>query len=402
MLGMRDMGVLELILPLIVLSYLSLFIFGFLDNIRGPLFSDILESFNLTDGQGGAFFAMASLGSFAGGLLAKRLFSSFKIWQINQWALLCILVGAFGTGWERDYSVVLLFSFIFGVGLGVLGVAVNVMVQRGSSEKKLRQMMSGLHSCYGLSALLAPFVVAYGYGKGFTWQEMIMGTSLLPLLIIVGVLFKRKSMDREIIEESQKETPKEIPKKIPKKINGRTAIDSKMGVFVLANALYVSSELAISTRLALYMRRYGETPEVASYYLSLFFLGLFISRLVLIKSIALSHRVIILGASLSSIVSWLLGLWVHPLFFCILGITMGPIFPVSMAYARDVFANKASHVVAYSISAMSLAIMVMHSLIGWLTDLFNLRWALHLAVLVLLVHFVLMKILSRRVEGEGY
>ena len=372
---------------LIFMAYISLFAFGFLDNVRGPLFPEILRSFSLTDTQGSYFFAVASVGSFLGGLLAQKFLRVLSVWRLNQWSLILISLGTVAMSQDVSYFWVLLFSFLFGVGLGFLGVTVNLMVHRGSSPKNLRSMMSGLHSCYAFAALLAPSAAAYGYHQQWPWQKMLFLSSLLPLIVIVASFWLTQRYDVVGEKKDGEDSEKLVSVSVP---------GWRMGLFVTACALYVSSELAISTRLALYVRRYGESAEVASYYVSLFFLALFISRLFFTGFSRGTQHFVLLTASLSSALLWLLGLWWHPLFLCLVGLSMGPIFPVSMVYVKELFPHCADRVVAYSISAMSLAVVFMHAMIGQLTDWFDLRVALHLAVLALLLHFVLLLVLPKR------
>ena len=51
----------KIIWPLILISFASLFVFGISDNIRGPLFPEILKEFNISDSMGSLMFALSSL-----------------------------------------------------------------------------------------------------------------------------------------------------------------------------------------------------------------------------------------------------------------------------------------------------------------------------------------------------
>ena len=66
---------------------LSMFVLGMSDNIRGPLFPELLSVFNLTNAQGSVSFAVASAAALFGNILASQLLKKITLSR-----LLCISV----------------------------------------------------------------------------------------------------------------------------------------------------------------------------------------------------------------------------------------------------------------------------------------------------------------------
>ncbi len=352
--------------------------FGFSDNVRGPTFPAILAEYKLSDSMGALFFSLGAFSSFLSGMTTRIFLGGVSPFLLNRISLAAIGFGLMGISLAPNYYLVLLFSLLLGSGMGTLGISVNLIIESEAPTEKLRRLMSGLHGCYGLAALFAPAWVAFAYQVNMDWHQILLYASFGSLSVLLASFFiKKRPVEMQNEAKASPLTLKE---------------HFHQFLFALIMSFYVSSELTASSRLALYMQRHeGYNGIDAAHYVTLFFIFLFIGRLIFTLQIRLSDPAVILGSSLLSIFFWLLGLWLHPFFITLTGLSLAPIFPVSMTYARTIYGHRFRGVTALTLSLISLFLVVMHQCIGWLTDLWNIHVAMHFAVLMLIFHILLFK-----------
>ena len=186
----------------IVLAYLSLFALGMSDNIRGPLFPEILKNFAVSDTQGSIYYAISSFCGFLGSFLVRLLLRKWSRVRTLQFAIFLMSVGLIGMGSARDFAWLLVFSGVFGASLGIIGVVQNTLVSVGSSPAKRQQMLSGLHANYGIASFLAPLVVASVSAWLGSWRFVFWVVALVPIALLVGSFFWKE-------KKTEKKTPGE-------------------------------------------------------------------------------------------------------------------------------------------------------------------------------------------------
>ena len=120
------------------LAYATLFLYGLIDNSRGPIFPDVLEDFILGDGVGSIFFSSASAAALISNITAtwwlKRLGDlwSVRIFSALQAVSLAIMA------YSPNYSMLLTGASLFGLSLGGLGLLVNVLTAAAAPAPRER------------------------------------------------------------------------------------------------------------------------------------------------------------------------------------------------------------------------------------------------------------------------
>ncbi len=359
---------------LLWVSFLSLFIYGFGDNLRGPLFPEIIQTYQLSDSSASWYFALASLMSFVGSFWVRKVKSVSSLLYLIYAGVLCVFLGFTIQHFASNYSVVLVGVAFFGLSIGLLGMAQNNLVILGTSKKNRSRMLSFLHSMYGMASLLAPLYVAWL--ADFRWQQIIFYFAWSALLFSCGGLFmhfkNKTTIDHYVqFQESVKSGLSKYS-------------DLKISVAI---SFYVLAEIMVGTRLALFMRRYFSFDlKSSSVYVTLFFASLLLGRLVASYStFSISTKNWLLGSLAGSLILILVGIFVHPFGFVLSGLTMGPFYPLSMAYISDLFPLKSTTIVSWTLAVQSIFIVLMHWGIGKLTDLVDLKMALLVGPVFLLV-----------------
>lgn len=374
---------------LLALAYLSLFALGLADTSRGPIFPDLLREFSLSDSSGSLFFFIAAGAGVFTNLMAfywlERLgvFRSLQVFSALQ-VLGLLLIGISG-----EFVWLLLASAVFGVSLGGLGVAVNLSAAESVPEPKRLRSLSGLHCMYGISSLLAPLLVTWIYQGGIEWRGVFLILSLGPaLVLLLSLRPDRQTNDMEFARRS-----------LALERKGRQGRPWKSTlIFAAIIGFYVFAEVGLSSRLVLYARRdLGFEIEKANLLLSGFFLCLFLGRLLFaVVTFPFKERSILMISGVASLVCFSLGLTVNPLWLSVCGLTMSVFYPCTMAWIQSEMGRDSGFTTSWCVTFQSTGLMVMHFLIGWLSDLHGLGIALWAGPFCLIVVLFLVAIQAGR------
>ncbi|MNJ94692.1 putative transporter [compost metagenome] len=368
--------------PYIIISYLTLFTFGLCDNIRGPLFPEILKHFAVSDTEGSTIFAFGAAAGFFGSLATRALIARMNRIQLLRLAAALQLMALLGLAFSTHFSVFLIFSILFGWSLGSMGFLPNVLVNIGAPPQHRQRALSGLHSMYGCASFLAPLLVAGVAWSGFDWRMSFILCGILPLSLLLYSL-KVPAFCPSPEEEPQNTRP-----------SGFKSLKARKPQLFLAlmMSFYVVAEILISSRLALFMRReWGFDLEQSSLYLTAFFACMLVGRVIFIFVSFSRPLVFQLSISLlATALSMTLGVFGHPGFFVLSGLTMAPFFPLAVAFIAAEFPEDLDSAMSFLIAADFLMLILMHLSVGYLTDLFGISRALLVGPCVLFLSFLML------------
>lgn len=367
--------------PYIIAAYVSLLSLGLLDNTRGPFLLDLTKDLSFTDTQASLLFVVPSFFSFLGCQFSNLLVYRIPPLRGIYYGMLIMGCGFLALANMMGIWSLVLWGGVFGIGFGMVSVFEHVAIQMGATEKTRRKLLSGLHSMYALSSLMAPLLIKYLYILQWTWRQGFVLVAMVPIVLSGLFLFLRRGGPEIDVERPREKTT-------------RSHITHYLYVG-LAVACYIGGELTISTRLTLYVRRYTEaTPEFATYYLAVFFLLLFLGRILftVFDSGRWKTETILLWSFSLSFFSFVCGLWLSPWFMSLCGILMAPCFAVCMDYVFDVFKSRAPEAMAYVMGMASLLIVPMHYAIGVVGDMWGLRVALMIGPALLVLSFSMLSL----------
>lgn len=359
----------------ILFSYSCLFCLGLLDNSRGPVHSQILNDFKMGPVLGSFLFSLSSLSSFLIALKAEKIISRFNLVGPSQFGLLCFSISALMIGLAplNGFGVIILIlsSLIFGLGVGIHSVSLNLLVIENTSFFQRRKFFSGLHSMYGIASFLAPLIIAIVVEKDIYWQHYFLFVSSF-LFSIFLLSLKVKNM------RFNKNESKKI-------ILQRTKPIWPMSVLFSA---YVCAEVLLSSRLAFYLTEQKSfTMAKASIQLSLFFGGLLFGRVfftfvhVPLRSLTLLR----ISASLSMILC-IVGLTYNSFALAPVGLSMSYFFPCAMDYLHDYFSGADIDTpLAKVMISVGGSLVGIHFIFGQLTAPLGLNYSIWLLPLLLFI-----------------
>lgn len=157
--------------PPLILSYLGLAVFGYIDNVRGPLFKNILDEYQLSHSVGSAFFFIPSLIFTFASLLAIRIGQFVGVQRLFPMQLSLALVSQWLFWKAQSFGVLILGGILWGLAFGPLSVWQNLLVLDQTHRAWRSRLISGLHLQYALSSILATFVAErlFDWSKNWKW-----------------------------------------------------------------------------------------------------------------------------------------------------------------------------------------------------------------------------------------
>lgn len=376
---------------LVLMGFATMLIEGYVDNVRGPIFPDLIHDFSLSDATGSYFFAISSLAGLINNVLVFRWMERVGPLRVVAVYSLVQSLGLLLIGLSGSFFLALVGSALVGASLAAMGVSVNLIVAAGSPRRHRRRLLSALHSFYGAASLGAPLVITLLYRMNYGWRAGFLSIIAFNILCSVVALSFGTFSNIEVGSVAP-EHGQELKHHAKRPRPRRYAL-----YFAVLLTLYVLSELAISTRLVLYCRRDLQIPfDQANRYLALFFVGMFLGRI----SMALVHlrhdsRRILLVSGGASLVLFALGLLVSPWNLALAGFTMSVFYPAALECIHEDTDGWASYVTSWCITSHSLGLVTMHPLLGEFADLIGLGRALWLGPICLGVSLLMIALKPR-------
>ncbi len=346
-----------------------------MDNVRGPIYPQILETLSLSTLEGSAFFYVASFVSVIFNFVSEPLKKRFGTVRALSFGLYALLLSFMCLYFTESYLMLLTGAALFGVGLGLVMVLQNVLISESVPKEEQGSFFSFLHSFYALAAIVSPLSVGWILVQGESWNPIFMWGTLgvLPLLFLVEYLAHKAHVENKMKAKA---------------IKSLDIFDKQLilnwSVFL---SFYVSAELLLSTRLVLYLNGgLGWSGAAARNVLMVFFIGLFLGRLLMSRlQIKNFSKMIFLLTGVSTL-TLVLGLVHHSYWLAVAGFFMAMIFPLVLSeieFRSQSFDRVSSRVIGFC----SMAVVVMHIGFGFLSYKFGVVFSFWMAPVILFLAF---------------
>jgi MFS transporter, FHS family, glucose/mannose:H+ symporter len=250
-------------------GFFSFFVFGFIDNLKGPSLPSLLRDLELGYAQGGGIL----FGAYLGFIIATLLTGPVADWAGNRTVLilagLLIVGGILGFSTMTSYSLLFATMLVIGLGMGAIEVGGNALIVATHRESQGRYL-NLLATFHGIGSLMVPLYAAWLFEQGVSWRQVFQYT--LPLGALLVILFLLTPVPHPARESRESLSSTELR---------RNGVSGTMLLFYVAIALYVSTELGIGAWMVEFLIQSKEfTLSTASLYLSGFFGAIMVGRLV--------------------------------------------------------------------------------------------------------------------------
>jgi MFS transporter, FHS family, glucose/mannose:H+ symporter len=365
----------------VLFCYVSLFLYGLLDNTRGPIYPSLLEKYQLSSFVGSWFFSATSFVFLVASALAPSFLSKRGYLRGFRESLVLMGLGQLLFFWAPHFSYVLVGCIFLGFGMGTISVIQNVLVLVSSPKDKATQIVNGLHANYAGASLLAPLLVAFLFRHSIPFEYGFL-FGALSCFVLLGASFSVKALvepERHKISEGQS--------RLASVFKGRY-----LPMAILASS-YVAGEILLSSRLSQYLvKTQFFSSERASLWTSAFFVCLLLGRLMFtFFHFRISTKRLVRVLLSCSVVLSLVGLLVTPMALVLLGFFISPLYAMVMVIAKKEFPKEIESVTSLMLMLTGVFIVSSNMVVGLVTDSFGIQAALFLIPIFFLLSLGLLK-----------
>lgn len=321
-------------------AFFGFFIFGFSDNLKGPMLPVLMEGFGLSYAQGSNILLMLYLG-----FMLSILGSGFLAGKYGNRTILLLaglIISAAVTGMSMVQVQLFLYPlyFLIGISLGGIEIGANGAITDIYHEKSGR-FLNLLAVFHGAGSMMAPWLMGIILGKGLPWQAVYKG-SVIPILMfpLLFIFLKIITKGEKLIHQKSDTNNKDIFR--------------NMNLFLLAIIifLYVSSEISFSSWLVDYLYKVRSfSIKSASIMLTAFWglvmLGRLIASFIVDKIGYIKSLIISVSLAIISFSAGILPGKMFVYFLPLTGLFLALIFPTVTALATVLFPDKKSRVFSY-------------------------------------------------------
>ncbi|HEY0071440.1 MAG TPA: MFS transporter, partial [Chloroflexia bacterium] len=236
------------------------------------------------------------------------------------------VAGAVSIGLALPFFVLLAFYLLFFFGFGVLDAGLNTYI---AGLPNNTGVLNNLHACYGVGALVGPIVAQTFLDLRLGWNAVYLWWASVALLVLVGVWLAFRGAGRVRHEGGPGAGGNVLAATL------RLRVVWIVAIFLL---LYVGGEVSLGNwSYSLLTEARAVDPTPASWFVSGYWLGLTVGRLVLGRLAKRLGDRNLIQLCLGGVMAGLLLVWLPPwpvaaaVGLWLTGFSLGPIFPTAIA-----------------------------------------------------------------------
>jgi len=371
--------------------FLSFFVFGFTDNLKGPTLPFMLAELDITYGMGGNIFFGEYLGFLIATLITGILADRFGLKSV---ILLAGVLLGFGVGGYSYFHSPLLLSgalFVLGLGLGALELGPNAIIVSLHHERKglYLNLMAVLH---GLGSLVAPLFAGWLLSSNTSWRSIYRWDILLIALFAAIFIFLRFPKAEEKAQLDFRHVP-------------QFAFNKQLPWFYTAIAFYVSIEIGMASWLVTFLQQIrSATVSQSSQALSLFFAMIMIGRLVggfFVHRVGYLRSILIMtSGGILCLIGGLSGPKEISFLLPVTGFFLSITFPTLTAAVSDMYTENTNSILGMLFTFAGLGGLIGPWLIAWGSDLFGMQIGFAINIIFMLILLVSVLALMKRISNE--
>lgn len=373
-------------LPLVLITvgaFFAFFVFGFADNLKGPVIPAMLRQLDMSYTDGSNILLLSYLGFMVATLVAGTLADQFGNRSVMVLAGIMLTLGIGGTGFASGVSMLYVTFFVLGFGLGSIEIAANGIIIDSYPEKN-GFYLNILAFFHGAGSMIAPLFAGKIIARGAQWNSVYKLVFILPLLLAVTFFALRYTQGR-IKKISQLRSDVKKPGFIK-------VLNKELLLFSVLMVVYVASEIGIASWIVEFLQKdKGLSIVTSSLYLSLYFGFMTVGRLLGSTIVdRMGHLKILKIASFLSIVTLVTGIFAPQKFAIIIPLTgffFSIIFPTLTAAAAVRNSENRGSVFGILFFFAGLGGMIGPWIVGTVADFAGIKGGMSMTILFAVLMF---------------
>lgn len=328
-------------IAILIVIYIVFISLGLPDSVFGVSWPVLHVEFGIPESFASVYSIIIGVCSGGTAFVAGKLLRKFGTANVTFFSILLTAIGLLGISFSPNIIVMMICAVIMGYGAGAIDTGLNNYI---SLHYEARHM-SWLHCFWGVGVTTSPLIMSvFLNGENGSWRNGYRILAIIQFSIALLVAFslkKWKNIEKTNIKEEIKEHNEKHSLIDILKLKG--ALTS-----ILSQGLYCSMEFIIGTWGASYLvNSYNYAPDVAARWVSLYFGGIMIGRLISgFISIKACDNTLIRGGIVTALFGMILlalplgNISVFGLL--LIGVGFGPIFPSILHSVPERFGAKYS------------------------------------------------------------
>ena len=371
---------------------LGILVFGIVMTVLGTILPMLIERFAVDKASAGSTFTLLSVGILTGSLVFGPVVDRYGFKGLLIVCTTLVLLGLEALAFAPDFNLLRVAVFVIGFGGGVINGGTNALV----SDISIGERSAGLSVLgvfFGIGAFGVPLVLGF-LMESFSFS-VLTGAVGLPVLIAI-VYFTTVRFP----------TPKQ-PQGFPISKGAELARDPAL--LLLGAILFLQSGLEILTggwTSTYFEEELSVEPRAAAFALSLFWVGVTLSRLALGRILKKTDpaRVLRICIAIAIVGSVFIiasqSLWIAYTGIFLTGVGLAAGFPVALGYAGDLYPRMSGTAFSVLFVLALTGGSILPYAAGVLGAEYGLRSAFLLLPLALLCMFILLTITLKRLGGS--
>lgn len=259
---------------LVALIYLSFISLGLPDSLLGSAWPVMTVQFDVPLSYAGIISTIVSVGTIISSLLSDRLTKKFGTGVVTSVSVLITAVALILFSISTKFWMLVIFAIPYGLGAGAVDASLNNYV---ALHLKARHM-SWLHCMWGVGATISPYIMNYALTGGSGWNQgyfivAIIQICISAILFVCLPLWKKcANKNGEAPTLSAEENTE------PCKFKDIFCIKGAVACFICFFCYCALEQTTMLWASSYMISHNGITPEDASKFASLFFIGITVGR----------------------------------------------------------------------------------------------------------------------------
>ncbi len=312
---------------LIGLAFLAFIMVGLPNGALNVAWLYMQRSFEVSLDSIGILLGAITIGRLLLSFYSGRLITQMSIGLYLLVGGLVMLVGLAGFTLLAAWPLLIAAAFVYGLGSSMLNTGINTFAAVYYRSGR----MNWLHAWYGFGSALGPLLVTFiviDAGQSWRWAYAVLVALQVVLVIGLGWTFRQWQLPTVQNESAR---PRRVPARETLRI---AAVWFGIALFFLHGGLQIGTGQLSSSLL---VEGRGLDARLVGTWISIYWAGLTVGRIVTGLVIDRIGNVLLLRLSMLGTVGGVLLLWLHPsdllsfIGIALIGLTLGPILPTLLA-----------------------------------------------------------------------